>query len=149
MFNLRLDYPSFDEEKTIVSQTTAIETHSIESVLTKDQILDLQRLVREVPVPNNVLDSAVRLVNFTRPNTKMSDEFVNRYLSWGAGPRASQYLIIGGKARALSQGRVNVTEEDIRALAIPVLRHRIVTNYAAEAEGLDTVDVINKLLEKL
>lgn len=149
MFNLWLDYPAFEEEKTIVSQTTALETENIQPVLSKDQILDLQRLVREVPVPDNVLDTAVRLVNFTRPNTELADDFVNRYLSWGAGPRASQYLIIGGKARALSQGRVNVIEEDVRALAIPVLRHRIVTNYAAEAEGMDTVDVINKLLEKL
>ncbi|MEX0994199.1 MAG: MoxR family ATPase [Balneolaceae bacterium] len=149
MFNLWLDYPAFEEEKTIVSQTTALEADNIEAVLSRDQIMDLQRLVREVPVPDNVLDTAVRLVNYTRPNTAMADEFVNRYLSWGAGPRASQYLIIGGKARALSQGRVNVTEEDVRALAIPVLRHRIVTNYAAEAEGMDTVDVINKLLEKI
>lgn len=149
MFNLWLDYPAFEEEKAIVSQTTAVETEKIQAVLSKEQILELQQLVREVPVPDNVLDTAVRLVNSTRPNTTLADDIVNRYLSWGAGPRASQYLIIGGKARALSQGRVNVTEEDIRALAVPVLRHRIVTNYAAEAEGLGTVDVINKLLEKI
>lgn len=149
MFNLWLDYPSFEEEKTIVSQTTSIREEDIEPVLEKTQILELQKLVRQVPVPDNVLEAAVKLVNFTRPKTEMADELVNKYLSWGAGPRASQFLILGGKARALSRGRANVTLDDIRALAIPVLRHRIVTNYAAEAEGLTTADIIRKLLEKL
>ncbi len=149
MFNLWLDYPSFEEEKTIVSQTTSIRDEDIQPVLEKEQILELQQLVRQVPVPDNVLEAAVKLVNFTRPKTEMADELVDKYLSWGAGPRASQFLILGGKARALSRGRANVTLEDIRELAIPVLRHRIVTNYAAEAEGLTTADIIRKLLEKL
>jgi MoxR-like ATPase len=149
MFNLWLDYPSFEEEKTIVSQTTSIREEEIEPVLEKEQILELQKLVRQVPVPDNVLEAAVKLVNFTRPKTEMADELVNKYLSWGAGPRASQFLILGGKARALSRGRANVTLDDIRELAIPVLRHRIVTNYAAEAEGLTTADIIRKLLSKL
>jgi MoxR-like ATPase len=149
MFNLWLDYPSFEEEKTIVSQTTSIREEEIEPVLEKEQILELQKLVRQVPVPDNVLEAAVKLVNFTRPKTEMADELVNKYLSWGAGPRASQFLILGGKARALSRGRANVTLDDIRELAIPVLRHRIVTNYAAEAEGLTTADIIRRLLAKL
>ncbi len=149
MFNLWLDYPSFEEEKTIVSQTTSIRDEDIQPVLEKEQIMELQQLVRQVPVPDNVLEAAVKLVNFTRPKTEMADELVDKYLSWGAGPRASQFLILGGKARALSRGRANVTLEDIRELAIPVLRHRIVTNYAAEAEGLTTADIIRKLLEKL
>jgi len=85
----------------------------------------------------------------TRPNTDVTPDFINQYMSWGAGPRASQYLILGGKTRALSRGRYNVTEDDIRALAIPVLRHRIVPNYAAEADGVDSVELINRLLEKL
>lgn len=149
MFNLWLDYPSFDEEKQIVSQTTATQKDEISAVLDKDQIIYLQNLVREVAVPENVLDAAVRLVNMTRPGSSHSNEQIDRYLSWGAGPRASQNLILGGKARALSRGRANVTLEDIRALALPVLRHRIVTNYAAEAEGLKTEDIIETLVDQL
>ncbi|MEX2602505.1 MAG: MoxR family ATPase [Balneolaceae bacterium] len=149
MFHLWLDYPDFQDEKTIVSKTTALRQEKVEQILTREQILELQQIVLEVPVPDNVLDSAVRLVSYTRPNTEMADDYVNKYLSWGAGPRASQFLILGGKARALAHGRVNVTSEDIRALAIPVLRHRIVTNYAAEAEGLNSVDIIRNLLDKL
>ncbi len=147
MFNLWLDYPAFQEEMDIVSQTTAPGQATIQPILSGKQIMDYQDLVREVPVPDSVLEFAVRLVSMTRPNTDRAPDFVNKYMSWGAGPRASQFLVIGGKARALSQGRYNVTEEDIRSLAIPVLRHRIVNNYAAEAEGLDTVSLIRRLLE--
>ena len=147
MFNLWLDYPAFQEELDIVSQTTASRKVTVNPVLDGDQILAYQDLVREVPVPDSVLEYAVRLVSMTRPNTKDAPDFVNKYMSWGAGPRASQFLVIGGKARALSQGRYNVTEEDIRTLAIPVLRHRIVNNYAAEAEGLNPVSLIGRLLE--
>jgi len=149
MFNLWLDYPSLDEEKLIVSQTTARQDVKIDSVLEKNQIIEFQNLVREVPVPDSVLDMAVQLVTMTRPGTPESPDFVDKYLSWGAGPRASQYLILGAKTRALSRGRFNVTEKDIDALAVPVLRHRIVTNYAAEAEGIDTVNVIKKLVNAL
>ncbi len=149
MFNLWLDYPSLDEEKLIVSQTTTRQDVKIDSVLEKNQILEFQNLVREVPVPESVLDMAVHLVTMTRPGTSEAPEFVDKYLSWGAGPRASQYLILGAKTRALSRGRFNVTEKDIEALAVPVLRHRIVTNYAAEAEGIDTVNVIKKLIDAL
>jgi len=149
MFNIWLDYPAFDEEVRIVSQTTSPRKAEIKSILEKEQILDLQKLVREVPVPDHVLKQAVELVTKTRPNTEHSTAFVNQYLGWGAGPRASQYIILGAKTRALSQGRYNVEIEDLKALAVPVLRHRIVTNYAAEAEGISTVDVVNKLLESL
>ncbi len=149
MFNIWLDYPLFDEEKQIVNQTTAPRDVTIESVLEKDQIIDIQNLVREVPLPDHVLDKTVKLVTQSRPNTEHSPEFVNKYLSWGAGPRASQYLALGAKTRALSKGRYNVEMEDIEALAVPVLRHRIVTNYAAEAEGLSTVDIIHKLLKNI
>lgn len=149
MFNIWLDYPRFDEEKMIVSQTTSTRDVNIHSVLEKQQILDLQALVREVPVPDHVLEKTVKLVSQTRPGTEMAPDFINQYLSWGAGPRASQYLILGAKTRALSKGRYNVEIEDIKALAVPILRHRIVANYAAEAEGLSSVDIIHKLLKSL
>ncbi|MBO6586429.1 MAG: MoxR family ATPase [Gracilimonas sp.] len=148
MFNIWVDYPSLEEEKEIVSKTTAYQDINIEALVTKEKIKELQALVREVPVPENVLDYAVELVSKTRPGTDMAPDFVNKYMSWGAGPRASQFLILGGKARALSQGRYHVTEDDIKTLAIPVLRHRIVNNYAAEAEGYTTVKLIEMLKEE-
>lgn len=149
MFNIWLDYPALDEEKQIVSQTTTPRDVTINSILEKEQITDLQNLVRQVPVPDHILDKAVELVTKTRPGRDAVPDFVNNYLSWGAGPRASQYLILGAKTRALASGRFNVEMEDIEALAVPVLRHRIVANYAAEAEGLSTVDLINRLLKTL
>lgn len=149
MFNIWLDYPSLSEEMDIVSQTTSPRNVQINSILEKEEILELQDLIREVPVPKQVLEKAVTLVTQTRPGTEMAPEFVNQYLSWGAGPRASQYLILGAKTRALSKGRYNVEMEDLHAIAVPVLRHRIVTNYAAEAEGLTTVTIIEKLLKLL
>ncbi|MCC5907920.1 MAG: MoxR family ATPase [Balneolaceae bacterium] len=149
MFNLWLDYPTLEEEKTIVNQTTSPRKVEIRSMLEKEQILEIQEMVREVPLPENVLHKTVKLVNQTRPKTEIAPDYVNKYLSWGAGPRASQYLALGAKTRALSQGRFNVDMDDIKALAVPVLRHRIVTNYAAEAEGLTTVDIINRLLKNL
>ncbi|MCR9132047.1 MAG: MoxR family ATPase [bacterium] len=147
MFNIWVDYPSFEEEKQIVSQTTSRQNIQINSMLDREKINQLQSLVREVPVPDSVLDFAVKLVGMTRPNSEMAPDYIKKYMSWGAGPRASQYLILGGKARALSKGRYNVTEEDIKALAVPVLRHRIVNNYAAEAEGFTTIKLIERLLE--
>ncbi|MEX0772540.1 MAG: MoxR family ATPase [Balneolales bacterium] len=146
MFNLWLDYPSFDEELDIVSRTTAGDGVDINAILDAGQIVEYQKLVREVPVPESVLHYAVKIVSMTRPNNGHSPDFIHKYMSWGAGPRASQYLILGGKTRALSRGRFNVTEEDIEALAIPVLRHRIVNNYAAEADGISTVDLIKRLI---
>ncbi len=149
MFHIHLNYPHPDEEKQIVKQTTSAYKKEIQSVLEKSQILDFQKLIREVPVPEHVLDKTIKLVTQTRPKTEQAPEFINKYLSWGAGPRASQYLILGAKTRALSNGRYNVELDDIKALATPVLRHRIVTNYAAEAEGLTTVDIIKHLLDRL
>ncbi|WP_018126402.1 AAA family ATPase [Balneola vulgaris] len=149
MFHIWVDYPSFEEEKEIVSKTTSSITATVNSVLDKQTINDLQELVRKVPVPDSVLDYAVKVVSATRPNASESPEFVKKYLSWGAGPRASQYLILGGKTRALSKGRFNVTIEDIDALAVPVLRHRIVNNYAAEAEGYTTEKIIGMILDQL
>jgi MoxR-like ATPase len=149
MFNIWLDYPDMEEEKQIVSQTTSPRKVEIQSILEKEQIKEIQEMVREVPLPDHVLHKTVKLVSETRPNNPQAPEFIKKYLSWGAGPRASQYLALGAKTRALSQGRYNVEMDDIHALAVPVLRHRIVTNYAAEAEGLTTVDIIQKLLKRL
>lgn len=147
MFNLWLDYPSLEEEMDIVSQTTSTKEEIVEAVLNAQQIIEFQQLVREVPVPDNVLSYAVRLVGKTRPDSEIAPDFINKYMSWGAGPRASQYLILGGKARALMHGRYNVTEEDVKQLAKPVLRHRIVNNYAAEAEGLTPDKLIEMLIK--
>ncbi|NGP89083.1 AAA family ATPase [Fodinibius halophilus] len=149
MFNLWLDYPSLEEEKNIVSQNTELDEADIEAVLDIEQVIELQDLVRKVPVPEGVLASAVELVTKTRPQSDIAPDFIKKYMSWGAGPRASQFLVLGGKARALTRGRYNVTEEDIRALAKPVLRHRIVNNYAAEAEGLSADKLIEMLLEEM
>jgi MoxR-like ATPase len=149
MFNLWLDYPTLEEEQDIVSQTTSLGEATINPVLNADQILELQDLVREVPVPDGVLNLAVQLVTQTRPQADVAPEFIKKYMSWGAGPRASQYLVLGGKTRALMHGRYNVSKEDIRALAKPVLRHRIVNNYAAEAEGLSSDKLIEMLLDEI
>jgi MoxR-like ATPase len=149
MFNIWVDYPSFEEEKEIVSSTTSVKDTVLNPILDKAKIEELQNLVRKVPVPETVLDYAVKVVGATRPHSDLAPDFVNKYLSWGAGPRASQYLILGGKARALSKGRFNVTIEDINALAVPVLRHRIVNNYAAEAEGYTTVKLIEMIVDRL
>ncbi|NGP76418.1 MoxR family ATPase [Balneolaceae bacterium YR4-1] len=147
MFNLWLDYPSLEEEMDIVSQTTSRQKVNVEAVLDAKQILELQELVREVPVPENVLNYAVKLVGMTRPKSDIAPDFINKYMSWGAGPRASQFLILGGKARALMNGRYNVTQDDIKELAKPVLRHRLVNNYAAEAEGLTADKLIEMLID--
>ncbi len=147
MFHLQLDYPSFNEEIEIVSRTTVSSEAKVNSILSADEIKSFQQLVREVTVPRQVLENAVKLVSLTRPDGNGSPDFVKQYLSWGAGPRASQYLILGGKTRALSRGRFNVTDEDVKSLALPVLRHRIVTNYTAEAEGVDVAGVIKRLVD--
>lgn len=149
MFHLHLDYPSFDEEIEIVSRTTVSSKVNVEPILNADEIKAYQQLVREVTVPRQVLENAIKLVSMTRPDAESAPDFVKQYLSWGAGPRASQYLILGGKTRALSRGRFNVTDEDVKSLAIPVLRHRIVTNYSAEAEGIDVAGVIKRLIDAI
>jgi MoxR-like ATPase len=147
MFYLQLDYPSFDEELDIIRRTTASVSATVEPVLSRQDILDMQSITREVAVPESVLHYAVNLVGSTRANDPSAHEIIRKYVSWGAGPRASQNLILGGKTRALAHGRFHVTEEDIRALAAPVLRHRIVLNYAAEADGLDAQTLIHRLLD--
>jgi MoxR-like ATPase len=147
MFNLRLDYPTFEEEIRIVQQTTSNRKVQVNQILDGQQIIRMQELTREVAVPDSVLQFAVRLVNMTRPASDIAPDFVKKYMSWGAGPRASQNIILASKTRALSQGRFAVTEDDIKALAAPVLRHRIVNNYAAEAEQITTDVLVERLLK--
>jgi MoxR-like ATPase len=146
MFSLRLDYPSFEEEIQIVKQTTSNVNITINKVLDSEQILTFQKMTREVVVPESVLKFAVSLVSNSRPRSVDAPNFVKEYISWGAGPRASQNLILASKTRALSEGRFNIVDEDIHALAVPILRHRIVHNYSAEAEGITTDDLIQQLV---
>ncbi|MCS7083070.1 MAG: MoxR family ATPase [Bacteroidetes bacterium] len=146
MFNLWLDYPSFEQELEVVRQTTGDRQVQLVPVLNAEQILAFQRLARRVPVAENVIRYAVRLVARTRPSLPEAPDFVRTWVSWGAGPRASQYLILGAKTRALLQGRFTPDIEDVRAVAVPVLRHRIVTNFNAEADGIRPEHIVEKLL---
>ena len=145
MFNLMLDYPSYDEEIDIVKNTTVGHVAEVNAVLSPEEILYFQQLVRRVPVPDNVYEYAVNLVAKTRPHTEKAHDWANRYLSWGAGPRASQYLIIGAKANALLTGKYSPDIEDVQRVAIPILRHRIIRNYTAEAEGVSIEQIIDTL----
>jgi MoxR-like ATPase len=147
MFSIHIDYPRFEEEVQVVNSTTSVAAAEVTPVLDAPRILAFQELVRRVPAADDVVRKAVRLVQSSRPGGEGSPAFVNEKVSWGAGPRASQYLILGGKARALLSGRFAVSEEDILALAPAVLQHRILTNFAAEAEGVTTRDLIGRLLE--
>ena len=148
MFKVFVDYPSFDEEKRIAKQTTSLESGEIQPVLGTREVLELQRIVRQVPVTDHVVEYALALVRQTRVGQPGAPEFVNEWLSWGAGPRAVQYLLLGGKARALLNGRSHVSTEDVKALAAPVLRHRIVTNFTAESEGITSDQVIRRLMDE-
>ena len=145
MFNLMLDYPSYEEEIAVVKNTTAAINNKVEAVMSADEILYFQQLVRRVPVPDNVCEYAVNLVSKTRPNTERAHEWADKYLSWGAGPRASLYLIIGAKANALMSGKYSPDIEDVKKVAVPVLRHRLVRNYTAQAEGISIEAIIEKL----
>jgi len=147
MFNLWLDYPSFQEEVDIVKSTTSLYQPDLKHVLGKAEIIYFQDLVRRVPVADNVIQYAVTMVAKTRPKVDSSPKFIQDWISWGAGPRASQYLILGAKTRAILDGRFTPDIEDVRQMAIPVMRHRLVTNFNAEADGVGTLQIIDKLLE--
>ena len=147
MFNVVMSYLSEDDEVRVVTTTTSDETQSPNRVLDGRDILDFQRLVRQVIVSDEVARYAVRLVDASRPGRAHTPEFVQKWVKWGAGLRASQALVLGGKARALMQGRYNVSVGDVRALAHPTLRHRIITNFFAESEGVDQETVIARLLD--
>jgi len=147
MFNIIVDYPSREEEAEIVKATTVDAEHHLQPVLRGSDIIAIQKIVRRVPVSDHVVDYAVDLVRATRPKDPTAPQFAKDWLSWGAGPRACQYLIVGAKALAIVNGRYNVSCNDVRSLAIPVLRHRIFTNFNADAEGVDAVDIINELVK--
>lgn len=146
MFKVFVRYPTFQEEFEVARRTTSVEEYRIEPVLEGGEILDLQRIVREVPVSDHVIRFTLSLVRQTRVGSPGTPDFVNEMLSWGAGPRAVQFLILGGKARALLHGRPHVSTDDIVTLAKPVLRHRLVVNFAAESDGVTADDVVDRLL---
>jgi MoxR-like ATPase len=146
MFKVFVRYPNFTEESRIARQTTGVETEQIQTVLSTTEVLELQRFVRQVPVTDHVVNYALALVRQTRVGEEGVPDFVTEWLRWGAGPRAVQFLLLGGKSRALLNGRTYVSTDDIAALAPPVLRHRIVTNFAAQSEGVTPDHVISRLL---
>jgi MoxR-like ATPase len=147
MFKILVDYPSFEEELTIAETTTTGELPRLTGVLNKDAILDIQRTVRKVIVARPVTAYAVKLVRATRPGSEEAPDFVKKYLAWGAGPRACQALLLGGKAHALLDGRVHVSTEDIRYVARPVLRHRLATSFRAESDGVTSDHIVEKLFQ--
>ncbi|MCK6474543.1 MAG: MoxR family ATPase [Planctomycetes bacterium] len=147
MFKIFVDYPSEDEEFQIVKLTTAPQNVKLDRFLSAKEILDLQGIVRRVPVADHVINYAMKLVRLTRVSKGDTPKFVNDNVSWGAGPRATQYLILGGKARAVLNGRYYVSTEDVASVALPVLRHRIITNFNAEAEGITSDTIIQDLLK--
>ncbi|KPK76363.1 MAG: AAA family ATPase [Phycisphaerae bacterium SM23_30] len=147
MFNVLIDYLNEDDEVTVVRQTTAIEPEPIEQIFTGDDVMRFHQVVRKVPIADEIVRYAVRLAATSRPGTKQAADFANEWVNWGAGLRASQYMVLGAKARALLYGKSYVGMDDIQALAHPVMRHRILPNYRAEAEGIGVYDLINRLLD--
>jgi MoxR-like ATPase len=147
MFNIFVDYPSSSEEEQIVRTTTAIQGYALKRVLSPEEIVGFQQLVRRVPVSDHLISYAVDLVRATRPNEAAAPDFVKNWVNWGAGPRASQYLILAAKTRAILDGRPTPGPEDVRFAAYPVLRHRIVTSFNAEADGVDAMEIIRRLLD--
>jgi MoxR-like ATPase len=148
MFKVFVRYPSFTEERQVALQTTSNRTDDIKPVLSGEEVLELQEIVRQVPVTDHVVDYALALVRQTRVREPGAPDFVNEQLSWGAGPRAVQFLLLGAKTRALLNGRTHVSTDDIRALATPVLRHRIVVNFSAESDGVTSDQIIERLIEQ-
>jgi len=146
MFNIPLDYPSYQEEIDVVKSTTGVQKPKLKHILNDIQILNYQKLIRKIPIADNVLEYAVSLATKTRPGTERATEMINKYISWGAGPRASQFLVVGAKCHAAINGKYSPDIEDVRAIANYVLRHRIVRNYKAEAEGITEEKVIESLL---
>src|SRR5205823_1226776 len=147
MFNVFVDYPSEEEEFRIVELTTAVHHPQIERVLSADAILEIHEIVRKVPIAPFVIRYAMKFARLTRKDAVDTPEFIRNYVTWGAGPRATQYLVLGAKARAVLHGRYYVSCEDIRAVATPVLRHRIITNFNAEAEGIKPDEIVRKLAD--
>lgn len=148
MFNLWLDYPSFQEEVKIVQTTTSSYAPKLNKVISADEIIEFQNLIRKVPVADNVIEFAVKVANKTRPSNDGTNS-IGQWISWGAGPRASQYLVLSAKARSIIDGRFTPNIDDIKSSMIPVLRHRIITNFSAEAEGITSLDVIKDLMKEI
>lgn len=146
MFNIEVNYPTFEEEVKIIEETTGIVDQKLDVIINQDEILFFQDLIRRVPVNQSVVEYAVGLVHKSRPNTVDASDFVKKYISWGAGPRASQYLILGAKCHALKMGKYAPDIEDVKVVSAPILRHRIVKNYIAEADGLTVDNIINEIL---
>ncbi|MFY7742067.1 MAG: AAA family ATPase [Flavobacterium sp.] len=146
MFSIKLDYPSFAEEVQVVKSTTSDDKPSINPLFTAQEIIDFQHLIRRIPVADNVIEYAVTLVSKTRPDSPMSPELVKNYIDWGAGPRASQNLILAAKANAAFNGKFSPDSEDVKAVAEGILRHRVVKNYKADAEGLSIEKIISQLV---
>ncbi len=149
MFNLWLDYPSFKEEIKIVETTTSQYKADLKKVLTAEEIINFQQLVRKVPVAENVIEFAVKIANMTRPSNGNSPQFIKDWITWGAGPRASQYMILAAKTKAVVEGRYTPEIDDVKNAMLPVLRHRIITNFSAEAEGIKSLDVIERLSKEV
>jgi MoxR-like ATPase len=145
MFNILIDYPTHEDEVSIVKVTTAQKESKLNQVISREEILKFQDLVRRVPVADNVIEYAVNLVSATRPGENAQD-FINEWVDWGAGPRASQFLILGAKAKSILDGRPTADIDDVKSLALPVLRHRVLPNFNAEAEGMSVDDIISKLI---
>ncbi|RKY99692.1 MAG: AAA family ATPase [Ignavibacteriae bacterium] len=149
MFNLWLDYPSFKDEIKIVETTTSQYKADLKKVLTAEEIINFQQLVRKVPVAENVIEFAVKIANMTRPSNGNSPQFIKDWITWGAGPRASQYMTLAAKTTSVIQGRYTPEIDDIKNAMLPVLRHRIITNFSAEAEGIKSLDVIERLSKEV
>ena len=141
MFSINLEYPSFDEEVQVVKNTTSLTKQVVDSLFNAKEIIDIQNLIRKIPVADNVIEYAVGLVGKTRPNSELATDYVKQYLDWGAGPRASQNLILAAKAHAAVNGKYSPDIEDVQAVAVPILSHRVVKNYKAEAEGVTVKDL--------
>ncbi|MFT7351137.1 MAG: MoxR-like ATPase [Flavobacterium sp.] len=146
MFAIKLDYPTFEEEVLVVKNTTSNVSENINPLFNSQEIIDFQQLIRRIPVADNVIEYAVTLVGKTRPKSTLASDFVNNYLDWGAGPRASQNLILAAKANAAFNGKFSPDIEDVKAVAVGILRHRIIKNYKADAEGITEEIIIAKLL---
>ncbi|MGZ2371211.1 AAA family ATPase [Ancylomarina sp. YFZ004] len=146
MFSIYLDYPSFEDEISIVENTTSGKTFEIDKIMSAQEISYYQALIQKVPINKNVLEYAVKLAAKSRPNTEHASAITNKYINWGAGPRASQYLVIGAKAHAIISGKYSPDIEDVKAVAVSILRHRIMKNYKAEAEGVSIENIIEELL---
>lgn len=149
MFNLNIEYPSNKEEVAIVRATTTSRDHVLNPVITKSEIASYQELVKRVPTSDNIVEYAVKLVSATRPSSNSAPDFIKESVEWGAGPRASQYLVLGAKAKAVLDGRPSPNISDVKSLALPILRHRVLPNFNAEAEGLKIEDILNQLMDAL